>query len=71
MQSKIGWLSEFTNIGSVITADDTWHTITIVEEDVLVTSFALANSFRFEVGLLAGGPVSFRNAQCTITVNHA
>ena len=71
MQSKIGWFSEFTNIGSVITADDTWHTITIVEEDVLVTSFALANSFRFEVGLLAGGPVSFRNAQCTITVNHA
>jgi hypothetical protein len=71
MQSKIGWFSEFTNIGSVITADDTWHTITIVEEDVLVTGFALANSFRFEVGLLAGGPVSFRNAQCTITVNHA
>ena len=71
MQSKVGWFNDFTNIGSVITADGTYNTITIVEENVDVESMQIANSFHFEIGVLLGGPVSYRNAQCTITVNHA
>lgn len=71
MISKVGWFSDFTNIGSVITADGTYNTITIVEEDVEINSFSLANSFRFGIGVIAGGPVQYRNAQVTITVNHA
>jgi len=71
MQSKAGWFDSFTNIGSVITADGTYNTITIVEEDVEVDNVQLANSFHFEISVLAGGPVLFRNAECTITVNHA
>ncbi len=71
MTSKAGFFSAFTTTGAVITADGTYHTNTFSEDDVLVTSFALANSFHFAVAVIAGGPVLFRNAQCTITVNHA
>ena len=71
MASKTGIFSYFTNVGSVITADGTYNTISIVEEDVVVEAVALANSFQFNIGVLVGGPVSFRNAQCIITVNHA
>lgn len=71
MTSKVGWFFDFTNTGSVITADGTYNTITIVEEDVQIDGFALANSFRFSIAVLSGGPVEYRNAQVTITVNHA
>jgi hypothetical protein len=71
MASKVGWFAYFTNVGSVITADGTYNTISIVEEDVVVENVALANAFQFNLAVLAGGPVSYRNAQCTITVNHA
>jgi len=71
MGSKVGWFADFTNIGTVIPADGTYNTVSIVEEDVVVEAVALANSFQFNIGILAGGPVLFRNAQCTITVNHA
>lgn len=71
MGSKVGWFAYFTNIGAVIPADGTYNTVSIVEEDVVVEAVALANSFVFNIAILAGGPVSYRNAQCTITVNHA
>lgn len=71
MAAKTGWFGDFTNLGSVITADGTYHTITIIEEDVLVDSLGLSNNFRFEVAVLSGGPVLFRNAQVTISVTHA
>jgi len=71
MESKAGWFSFFTNTGSVITADGTYNTITIVEQDVEVQTIGLANRFQFNIGILVGGPVAYRNPQCTITVNHA
>ena len=68
---KGGQFAEFTNVGSVITADGTYNTITIVEEDVEITNFSLSNTLRFQVGVLAGGPVSWRNPSITLTFNHA
>ena len=68
---KGGQFAEFTNVGSVITADGTYNTITIIEEDVEITNFSLSNTLRFQVGVLAGGPVSWRNPSITLTFNHA
>lgn len=71
MTNKVGWFGNFTNTGSVITANGNYNTITIVEEDAEIRAVALANSFRFSLAVISGGPVEYRNAQVTITVNHA
>jgi len=68
---KSGQFTALTNVGSVITADGTYNTITITENNAEVDVFELSNTLKFRIGVISGGPVSWRNPQVTLTYNHA